>query len=610
MSFNSNSDPAEYTATADQTEFPFTFKIFVNTDVKVYQTLSGETPNDEDDILILTADYTVAITGDTGGNLTLNTGASVGDKITIVRDLPVTRDTDYQTSGDLLSDTLNDDQDYQAYLIGDLSRKVDKVVKFPESAQGVNATLPDPDPLYYLRWNADGTAIENDLTPTWAEQVEESKDISVAAAVAAGASADSAGASADSAEEAKDIAVAIVTAPLVKAIGNINNPLLGLPLNNNLSMKQGVGDVTLTRATTKTYIDMLGVLQTASIDEACFESKGYRASVGSTNLLLQSEDFSTTWTNAETTESINTTEAPDGNTTADSLLDTVADASHRIQQTGVSVTSGNSYTLSVFAKDAGDGKYLQLYFPTGQFPSGYANFDLVNGTVTAQSAVDDATIIEVGNGWYRCSITDKATSTASSTQFITVVNSSTDTRAKAYLGTASTVFYIWGAQIEALPFITPYIPTTTTAVTRSADILILDSLNNMPNILDAITVMCDVEVVGTDGTYRKIFNSVDLVFFGSETNANDNLSGVYKATGSSTSFVIMPTTKFRLGATYNPTTATLRMYHDGVMVAEDTSASTSSARNALITLMSGVEGWITNLRTWNSVLTDEEIAIA
>tara|TARA_Y100000310_G_scaffold86464_1_gene83345 strand:- start:639 stop:2216 length:1578 start_codon:yes stop_codon:yes gene_type:complete len=93
----------QYTATGSQTVFAYSFPIFVDSDLKVY---IGST------LKSLTTHYTVSGAGTTaGGNVTLGTGATAGDIVTIYRDLPVSRTTDYQTGGDLLAETLNDDLD-------------------------------------------------------------------------------------------------------------------------------------------------------------------------------------------------------------------------------------------------------------------------------------------------------------------------------------------------------------------------------------------------------------------------------------------------------------------------------------------------------------------
>jgi len=93
----------QYTATSSQTVFAYSFPIFEDSDLKVYQ---GNT------LLTLTTHYTVSgAATDNGGNVTLVTGATLNDIITICRDLPVARTSDFQANGDLLAETLNDDLD-------------------------------------------------------------------------------------------------------------------------------------------------------------------------------------------------------------------------------------------------------------------------------------------------------------------------------------------------------------------------------------------------------------------------------------------------------------------------------------------------------------------
>lgn len=163
MAINSNTPRLEFVASAGQTEFDFNFKIFADSDMKVYQTLSGNEADETADLLLETA-YSVSIDGDNGGTVTLNTGAAVGDKITLIRDLPYTRDYDYQTSGDLLAEDLDGDQEYQTYLTQQLEGSKTQFFRMPINQQGVSAVLPSVAANAYLRWNATGDALENDTT--------------------------------------------------------------------------------------------------------------------------------------------------------------------------------------------------------------------------------------------------------------------------------------------------------------------------------------------------------------------------------------------------------------------------------------------------------------
>jgi len=89
----------QYTATGGQTIFPYTFLTYDQDELLVTQ--NGVT-------LLVTVNYTVSGLGVvTGGNVTLLSGATAGDVITISRDMELKRDTDYQDNGDFLAETVN-----------------------------------------------------------------------------------------------------------------------------------------------------------------------------------------------------------------------------------------------------------------------------------------------------------------------------------------------------------------------------------------------------------------------------------------------------------------------------------------------------------------------
>ena len=160
MTITPNDTRDEYTATASQTVFSYTFKIYEDTDLNVYQTLAGATANDTTDIITA---YTVTGAGDEdGGTITLTTGASAGDLITIVSGIPENRTVDYQTNGDFLPATVNDDNDRVVSLAKQTSDRVNRTLAFQESQQGFSGLdLPLPESQKYLRWKADLSGVEN-----------------------------------------------------------------------------------------------------------------------------------------------------------------------------------------------------------------------------------------------------------------------------------------------------------------------------------------------------------------------------------------------------------------------------------------------------------------
>jgi hypothetical protein len=202
------------------------------------------------------------------------------------------------------------------------------------------------------------------------------------------------------------------------------------------------------------------------------ESLGLLVEEQRTNLLLRSEEFDdAAWTllnlSAFGSGSVaNATTAPDGATTADKVVeDTTPTNTHRIRQF-VAVTSGTTYTFSVFAK-AAERTEVSLQMTVG-FASTTVAVNLLNGNVTGTTGSPIATsVTPYQNGWYRISVTQTANLTTAVAQFVIFLISSTGV---TYTGDGTSGLFLWGAQLEAAAFPTSYIPTITAAVTRSADV--------------------------------------------------------------------------------------------------------------------------------------------
>jgi len=243
--------------------------------------------------------------------------------------------------------------------------------------------------------------------------------------------------------------------------------------------------ITFTRSTTGTYVNSAGVVASAAINEPRFDYdpvtralKGLLIEESRTNLLTYSEQFdNAAWSLVRASITSNTIGAPDGTLTADKLVeDTTAANTHVTRRGGgISITTGTAYTFSCFMKAAGRTHGALLFDTTNSVfaANSYVIFSLTDGSITLNPNSLPASITSFGNGWYRCSVT--ATSLATALGVVGIYTALSNTLTTNGDGTSG--IYIWGAQLETGSFPTSYIPTTTAAVTRAADLASMTGTN-------------------------------------------------------------------------------------------------------------------------------------
>jgi hypothetical protein len=221
---------------------------------------------------------------------------------------------------------------------------------------------------------------------------------------------------------------------------------------------------TFTRPSIGTFVDDNGSIQTASANEPRFdhdpvtgESLGLLIEESRTNSQTYSNSFSTNWAlnqNGTTTVTPSAAIGPSGQLDATKLSNT-------------------------------DGAFiLGPNFITGSnIGFGYsATFNLSTGDISTVKTVLSASLIPVGNGWFRCAFVPDLAIIYAQSIYVKAAESSiftiehwADAIRLSVTGGIGAGVYIWGSQVELGSSTTSYIPTTTSAVTRAQDLISIEA---------------------------------------------------------------------------------------------------------------------------------------
>jgi hypothetical protein len=248
--------------------------------------------------------------------------------------------------------------------------------------------------------------------------------------------------------------------------GTTDNLYSVLPAN-------GDGDFNATRGSSATRVNKDGFIESVAtnvprldyplIDGVVQDCPALLLEPQRTNDIERTEEFDNAyWTKYDTSVSANQVISPDGNVTADKIIEDTGTANHMLGRS-FSFSSGSYYTVSVFVK--ANGRNFSIAAGNPNTWRGSAIYNLSTGSVQS-TTYGTATIEKYGNGWYRCILVGQALATASTNILFKLVSG---TSATSYTGDGVSGVYLWGAQREGGSYQTSYIPTSGTPSTRSAE---------------------------------------------------------------------------------------------------------------------------------------------
>lgn len=287
--------------------------------------------------------------------------------------------------------------------------------------------------------------------------------------------------------------------------------------------------VTFTRSgNTATVVNSAGLIASVNADIPRFDydpvtlaCKGLLIEESRTNMLRYSEQFdqSAVWatgpasastfqgTGSQAIVTANYSVSPDGTQNADRVQLNLNGGTTSADRSGVSQGinyAATSYVLSCYIKSL----------------NAVPEATLVTALITAFT-ITSTSVIPAGDGWYRAFWFGTSSGGAGSLRLQLLGGRGVDVAD----------FAIYGAQLEAGAFATSYIPTTTTALTRNADVATMTG-TNFSDWFNASEGTFSVQANVTSlATQQYVFSAIQGASFNNAIGVNTQLAGSYLYVG-------------------------------------------------------------------------------
>lgn len=456
------------------------------------------------------------------------------------------------------------------------------------------------------------TGIQEQVTQIGQSASQSAQSAAGSAAAAAQSAADAAGSAA---------ATGYVAPPF---------PDVWAPLSDSLQLLAGVApadtitvggtsfplktkSLSFSRASTATYIDKSGVLQTAAVNEPRFEKEGLLIEGQSTNYFRYSNDPSQWKSTGNTASALNVSVINDGNTKAPTGMFTLtADSSvlTLIGHTGtpIQVAVGDVVSASCRVKIPSNCRVRVRYGNSQGYVTGIYYDSVGNRIGTEEKTTNNSVVL--GSDGYLTIKSSYIVEAADANFFVSFLMYDVN-NVNNNIATGA-VFYLQMPQAELNIPCSSFIITTSSVATRAADIPLLDAINGG---FDNVTIACTVtrlwaatsppnsapRIFSSRGSvagsaWDTAFNNIGSVnSFGGQTNAGALVAGfvdgqVFTSIKTPSGLTTMtPTGKTSGSQTTSPG-----------FVSPLYLGNTKELNRPLF-------GHIRNLRIWHSVLSDIQI---
>ena len=316
----------------------------------------------------------------------------------------------------------------------------------------------------------------------------------------------------------------------------------------------------------------------------------------STNLLPYSNDYSqSVWGKTNVTLTSNAVVSPDGTQNASKIVATGADG---FLQDPITVTSGTTYTLSVYLKTVSGTLDTAISLGSPGFPQNEGEGGRYKN-------------ITVTNEWKRYTLTSTADASAATGIGVGGFNS---------FSTGEQV-YVYGAQLEEGIYATSLIHTSGSAVTRSADYVNNGGNSDLFNISEGV-LYAEIAALSDDQTAR--FYSIsdgtssNRIRLGFQSGTSNRFRALVVSGGSSTVDMNDADTTLSDITEYNKVAFKFKqndfaLYFNGREVKTDTSGNTPTALNTFAfdnqanTPSSFFYGKLKMVAVFKEALSDEEL---